>query len=138
MNIYLNFNGVCEEAMNFYSTATKGTIESLVRFGDTQVPSADSHKDKILHGVMLIHDTKVMFCDTGDGRQVSFGDNFSLSLDFKNENTMKEVFKALSKGGKITMPLQETFWGAIFGMCTDKYGVNWMFNHDVPKHANAD
>ena len=134
LNIYLFFNGNCEEVMNFYAAATNGTIESLVRFSDTKVDVDEVHKNMIMHGVMLINDVKIMFSDTSGNRDISQGKNFSLSLNYTDEKAMVKVFNALSKGGTITMPIQDTFWGAKFGMCTDKYGINWMFNHDKPKY----
>ena len=129
MNIYLFFNGNCEDAMKFYQNAAGGSIESLVRFSDTRMDIAEADKNKIMHGVMLINETKVMFSDAVDGGPVGFGDNFSLSMDFKDNNLMKTTFNRLSKGGRVTMPLQNTFWGAVHGRCTDKFGVNWMFHH---------
>ncbi len=133
LNVYLFFNGNCEEAMNFYKDCTNGNIVSLQRFGDTPMPCDESQKNKVMHAIMDIHGSTVMFSDSDSKRQINFGDNFSLALDFKNEDAISTCFTALSKGGKITMPLQDTFWGAMFGMCTDKFGVNWMFNFDKPK-----
>ena len=133
MNAYLMFNGNCEEAMNFYAEATNGTIESLVRYSDTQMPCSEEYKNKIMHGIMLINGTKVMFSDASENRAIQFGDNFSLALDFQGEATMHVLFKGPSAGGIVTMPIQNTFWGAQFGMCKDKFGVSWMFNYDQSK-----
>jgi len=134
MNIYLNFNGNCEEAMNFYKDATDGTIETIQRFGDANMPTSEVYKDKVLHGIMHINGGIVMFSDAMEQRNVTFGNNFSIALDFDNDGNMQRVYDALSgNGGSVTMPLQVTFWGAKFGMCVDKFGVNWMFNHDLPK-----
>ena len=133
LNVYLYFNGNCEEAMNFYQNATGGTIDTLQRYGDNPMGASIAHKDKVLHAVMTIYGTTVMFSDSNEQRNVNFGDNFSLALDFKTDESITNAFTALSAGGTITMPLQDTFWGAKFGMCTDKFGVNWMFNFDKPK-----
>jgi PhnB protein len=56
-----------------------------------------------------------------------------MSLNFEDPQLMEKTFKNLSEGGKVTMQLQDTFWGAKFGMLTDKFGFNWMFNHDYKK-----
>ena len=133
LNIYLFFNGNCEEAMNFYKDATGGTIDSMQRFGDTPMPSADEVKNKIMHAVMTINGATVMFSDESGKSERTFGNNFSIALDYKDPEAMKVAYDKLSAGGVATMPLQDTFWGATFGMCTDKFGVNWMFNHDKPK-----
>jgi PhnB protein len=131
--LYLFFNGNCEEAMNFYKDATGGSIDSLQRFGDTPMPCDDDQKNKVMHAVMSMCGSKVMFSDTDGKRQLTMGDNFSISLDFTDPEAQKASYEALSAGGVATMPLQDTFWGATFGMCTDRFGINWMFNHDKPK-----
>ncbi len=133
LNIYLNFNGTSEEAMNFYKDATNGSIETLMRFSDTQMPASEAMKNKVMHGIMHIHGQKVMFSDGGEEHPVHVGNNFSMALDFNNEEDMTREYNALAAGGVVTMPLQDTFWGAKFGMCTDKFGVNWMFNFDKPQ-----
>jgi PhnB protein len=61
------------------------------------------------------------------------GTNLSLSLNFKSVEDIDKTFAALSDSATVTMPLQDTFWGARFGMLTDKFGINWMFNHDIKK-----
>jgi PhnB protein len=128
---YLFFNGNCEEAMNFYATAvSNSSIQYMQRYGEADMPVDDAYKNKVMHGVMTIHGTTVMVSDTNEKNQVTIGNNFSLSIDFKEEGEMEAIFNALGDGGKVTMPLQDTFWGARFGMCTDKFDVNWMFNHD--------
>ena len=131
--VYLFFNGNCEEAMNFYAEATGGKMLHKQHFGDAQMPTSEAYKGKVLHAAMDIMGSTVMFSDSSEERNATFGDNFSLSLDFKHDGDMHRIFEALSTGGTVTMPLQDTFWGAVFGMCTDKFGVNWMFNHDKPK-----
>ena len=133
LNIYLYYNGNCEDAMEFYKNATGATIDTIQRYGDAPIGTGDSYKDKILHAVMTIYGTKVMCSDANETRHVTFGDNFSIALDFTSDEDIATAFEALSAGGNITMPLQDTFWGAKFGMCYDKYGVNWMFNFDKPK-----
>ncbi|HEV2831803.1 MAG TPA: VOC family protein, partial [Hanamia sp.] len=73
------------------------------------------------------------FSDSGNNDEVTSGTNLSLSLNFNVLEEMEKTFEALSQGGNITMPLQDTFWGARFGMLTDKFGFHWMFNHDLKK-----
>ena len=132
--IYLYFNGNCEEAINFYKDTLHGTIESTQRFGDAPgMEVSESHKNKILHSVLDLLGMHVMCSDCSEKNKVTFGDNFAIALDFTSDDTIREAFNGLSAGGKITMPLQDMFWGATFGMCTDKFGINWMFNFDKPK-----
>jgi len=119
--------------MNFYASATGGAIISIQRYGDAPMPGNEAHKDKVLHGLMHINGATVMFSDSGSNGDVSIGNNFSMALDFKDEAQMQQAFDALCAGGAVTMPLQDTFWGARFGMCKDKFSINWMFNMDKPK-----
>ncbi|RYF96361.1 MAG: VOC family protein [Chitinophagaceae bacterium] len=131
--LYLMFNGNCEEAMNFYKDALGATVTELQRYGETPVGSSESYKDKIMHGIMNIMGFTVMFSDADEKRNVQFGDNFSIALTFKSDGELNRAFDALATGGIVTMAVQDTFWGATFGMCTDKFGVNWMVNYDKPK-----
>jgi PhnB protein len=75
----------------------------------------------------------LMVSDSMPGQPVTGGTNMSLSLNFDSVADIERVFGALSEGANITMPLQDTFWGARFGMLTDRFGINWMFNHDYQK-----
>jgi PhnB protein len=127
--VYLFFNGNCEEAINFYAAALGGTIESIQRYADNPIPGVEVDGNKVMHAVLQADGFKLMFSDTND-KPVTFGTNYSISLDFSTEESIQRVFDNISAGGQVTMPLQDTFWGAKFGMCIDNFGVNWMFNHD--------
>ena len=131
--IYLMFNGNCEEAINYYKEHLGGNVVQMQRYGETPEATSVSYKDKIMHGIMDLQGLTVMFSDAMEERNVTFGDNFSIALDFKSNGDLNRAFDALSTGGRVTMAVQDTFWGATFGMCTDKFGINWMFNYDKPK-----
>jgi PhnB protein len=134
LNVYLFFNGNCEEAMNFYKEHLGGTIQSMMRYSDSPMQTSEAYRNKIMHGVMEIMGATVMFSDADEKRNVNVGDNFSISLNFKHDGDMQRTFDSLAgNGGTPTMPLQDTFWGARFGMCVDKFGINWMFNHEKGK-----
>jgi PhnB protein len=90
-------------------------------------------KDKILHAVFESGELKFMVSDCPPGVSVNSGNQVSLSLNFTDAELIEATFAALADGGNITMPMQDTFWGARFGMTTDKFGVHWMFNHDQEK-----
>lgn len=131
---YLNFNGNAAEALEFYSKALEGSVAFSQTFGDSPMPVAEDQKNRIMHATFKAGDLVFMCSDTNDQMgQVSAGTNVSLSLNFSDVERMDKIFHALSEGGNITMPLQDTFWGARFGMITDKYGFHWMFNHDFKK-----
>ena len=137
VNAYLNFNGNCEEAFDFYKSVFGGEFAFLGRFNEMPpqdgMPSlSEIEGNRIMHVTLPIGgDTMLMGSDTlpfsGD---VHFGNNISLSINASSREEADTVFNKLMAGGKVTMPLAETFWGAYFGMCTDRFGVNWMMNYD--------
>ncbi|MGV3504777.1 MAG: VOC family protein [Adhaeribacter sp.] len=134
LNPYLNFNGNTEEAFNFYKSVFGGEFLTLQRFKDTpggdQVAEAD--RDKIMHVALPIGQNILMATDALEsmGQHLKAGNNYSLSLDAASEAEANQLFQALSAGGKVDMPLEKTFWGAYFGMLTDRFGIQWMVNYD--------
>ncbi|MEJ7611628.1 MAG: VOC family protein [Ferruginibacter sp.] len=127
---YLNFNGNAKEALDFYAGALGGEVVQMQTFGGANMAQDESMKDKILHAVFEAGELKFMVSDCPPGVSVKEGDQVSLSLNFPDLESIEKTFAALSGGGTVTMPMQDTFWGARFGMAKDKYGVHWMFNHD--------
>jgi PhnB protein len=128
---YLTFNGNCEDAMNFYKKCLDGEIIGLQYFEAAQgMPVPESHKKKVMHSTLKFGNSTLMASDTMPDNSYAIGSNVSLSVDEKDFEKVQKSFNALAEGGKVTMPLQETFWGARFGMLTDKYGFRWMFNCD--------
>jgi PhnB protein len=130
---YLNFRGNCEEALNFYKEALSGEIVQLGRYGESPMKSPEEFKDKIIHARLQFGDALIMASDVVNDYPVNPGDNISLSVECDNDQQLEEVFSKIAAGGKITMPLQEQFWGAKFGMLTDKFGIHWMFNCEKKK-----
>ena len=135
VNPYLNFNGNTEEAFNFYKSVFGGEFAMVQRFKDTpecgNIPEADANK--IMHiALPLVNGTVLMATDALEsmGQKLNAGNNFSLSLSTSSEQEATELFNKLAVGGKIDMPLQKTFWGAFFGMCTDQFGIQWMVSYD--------
>ena len=137
VSTYLNFSRNTEEAFNFYKSVFGGDFTGgVARLGDVP-PSAGgpslSEEDKklIMHiELPLLGDHVLMGTDAPEsmGFNVNFGNNIHINLEPDTKAETKKLFGALSAGGKITMELQDMFWGAYFGSCTDKYGVQWMFN----------
>ena len=134
INAYLNFNGNCEEAFNFYASIFGNESPTFDRFANT--PNAedlpDSEKNKIMHASLPIgQDNILMGSDVFQPMgKVVFGTNFNLSLQPESEDETIRLFNALSADGEVTLPLEKTFWNATFGMCTDKFGIQWMVNYD--------
>lgn len=137
INVYLTFNGNCLEAFEFYKSVFGGEYAYIGKFGEMppdenyQVPESD--KNRIMHvSLPISKETILMGSDTSSySGDAVFGNNFSVSINTESKDEADRLFNSLSEGGKITMPLAETFWGAYFGMFTDKFGINWMVNHDI-------
>ena len=131
---YLTFNGNAVEALAFYSKALTGNVTFQQTYAEAKMETHNDYKDKIMHAIFKAGDLIFMVSDdVQPGQPVSGGTNLSLSLNFNEQSEFEKTFAALSEGGKVTMELQDTFWGAKFGMLTDKFGFNWMFNHDYKK-----
>jgi len=135
---YIMFNGNCEEALNFYVKCFNGTIENLMRFENSPAEAMAKDKQQVLHAHFRAKDLFFMASDNGsNGATEVDGGKVHLSIDFDNAEEQQVTFATLAEGGRVTMPLADTFWGATFGMLTDKFGINWMFNYDKPKPEGA-
>lgn len=134
---YLNFNGNTEEAFNFYKSVFGGEFKMIQRFADIpggdQMPEAD--RNKIMHICLPIGHTDLMATDAleSQGHQVVEGNNVSLSINTDTKEEADHLFNALSAGGVVEMAIQDTFWGAYFGMFADRFGIRWMVNYDYPQ-----
>ena len=101
------------------------------------MPGMEEVKDKIMHATFVAGALQFMVSDCPPKVNVTPGSNISLSLNFPDLDSIEATFAALAEGGKVTMPLADTFWNARFGMLQDKFGINWMFNHDkAPKNKD--
>jgi len=134
LTAYLAFNGNAEEAFNFYKDALGGEFTNIQRFGDTPQGEqmSDADKKKIIHvtlkgpnGIVLMGNDHMEFMGPFNA-----GNNISLSLHPDSEDLANTLFNNLSAGGTVTMPLEKVFWGAYFGMFVDKFGIQWMVNHE--------
>lgn len=132
-SIYITFNGRCEEAINYYEKHLGGKVIKMQRYGEAPVTASETWKDKVMHAVMDLQGLTIMFSDGTEGHEGNIGTNISIALDFDSEEQLEKAYNEMSDGGMVTMALQDTFWGARFGMCTDKFGMNWMFNYDKPE-----
>lgn len=127
---YIHFAGNAEEALNFYKEVLGGEIIAINRYGDSPMPVDEDYKQKIIHARLQFAGNLLMISDTFKGNPVHTNGNIQLSVEIPDKVQMEKVFNDLSAGGKVVMPLQEQFWGALFGMLEDKFGVSWMFNHE--------
>lgn len=135
---YLNFPGNTEEAFNFYKTVfgTDFLGEGIQRFGDITPPDgmpplSEEDKKLIIHVELPILGGHILMATDAPksmGFTIEYGNNMHINIEPETRRETKKLFEALSAGGKITMDLQDMFWGSYFGSCTDKYGINWMFS----------
>lgn len=141
INSYLTFNGNTEEAFNFYKSVFGGEFTYIGKFKDMPAdencpPPSEEEGNLIMHvSLPISKETILMGSDaTSFSGSVIFGTNFSVSINADSKEEADKLFTGLSAGGKVTMPMESTFWGAYFGMFTDKFGINWMVNFDeVPQ-----
>lgn len=138
VNPYLTFNGECEAAFNHYKSVFGGEFPYIGRFKDMpseqEIPEAEGNL--IMHvSLPISSETILMGSDTSEtfGQTVQRGTNVAISINTESEEEATRFFNGLSEGGQITMPLEKTFWGALFGMFTDRFGINWMVNYDYEK-----
>jgi PhnB protein len=129
LNPYLKFNGNAEEALAFYRDAIGGELQ-LMRFAGT--PAEDSvppeWTNKVLHGALVSPAGIIMATDSTTDRASNAGDNFSIAIQTKSETDALAAFSKLAQGGSVTIPFQNMFWNAKFGMLVDKFGIGWMVN----------
>lgn len=135
---YLGFNGCCEEALNFYARVLGGQVGHVMRFADAPFPCPPDKTGWVMHtdfraGPVYFMASDMMAEACGPSGETGAVSNVSLSFDLESAEEQERVFHALAEGGKVTMALQNTFWGARFGTLTDKFGIQWMFNFDLPK-----
>jgi len=135
LNPYLNFNGNTEEAFNFYKSIFGGEFALVQRFKNT--PEADKippqDQNKIMHIALPIGKGNILMATDAlesMGQKLKPGNNFHLSFSADSEVETEKLFKGLSSDGQVMVPLSKQFWGAYFGMCTDKFGVQWMVSYD--------
>ena len=137
INSYLTFNGNCREAMTYYKECLGGEL-ILQTVGESpiaeQMPA--QMKERILHSMLTSESIVIMGSDMAPETGLIKGNAVSLMLHFSNEEETRRMYTNLSKGGNATHPLEVTFWGALFGNLTDKFGNQWMLNFDITQHLN--
>lgn len=130
LTAYLAFPGTCEEALNFYKSVMGGEIGEKNLYDGSPMESAES-KGKIMHTDYKFGAENMIMAADSIGFPVAKESNITLALGFEDTAETERVFNGLSAGGTVTMALQDTFWGARFGMFTDKFGINWMVNCEL-------
>ena len=136
INPHINFNGNAEEAFNFYKSVFGGEFEKIIRFKDMsspEYPVTENEANKIMHIALHIGKNLLMANDVPEsmGRTNENENRSKIAITAESKEEADKLFNGLSAGGNVFMPMDNTFWGAYFGMFTDKFGVGWMVNFDV-------
>ena len=135
---YLTFEGNAVEALAFYAQALGGQVIYSPNFSQSDLSEQlpEDWKDPVMHAAYQSGDLQLMVSDTQDAAtKVHSGDQVQLALNFSTEEEIDAMYTRLAKDGQVTMALAKTFWGAKFGMLTDKFGIKWMLNFDYTDAA---
>jgi len=134
LNVYLNYNGNCAEAIEFYKKVFGGDVSNVMSYGDMPDLPSDSPeniKNMIMHAEFKAEDVEFMMSDVPPEFAVTAGCNTHLNVTLDNADEQVRIFHQLAEGGRITMPLADRFWGMHFGSVEDKYGISWMLNRPL-------
>jgi PhnB protein len=131
---YLSFNGTASQAIEHYTRTLGAEVEGLMRYAEMPADvgmCAPEDKDRVMHAALRLGAAKLMLSDVPRTDPVPPDSNVSVCLDFDDIAQMQRSFAALADGGTILMNIHDSFWGAKFGVLTDKLGIRWMFigNH---------
>ena len=138
INPYLTFKNNCEEAFEFYRSVFGREFQGpgIMRMGDMpggEHPMPDEAKNLVMHVALPIGEGTILMgsdAPEGFGPPLNIGNNISVAIKTDSVEESDRLFNGLSQGGSVTMPMADAPWGAYFGMFTDKFGINWMINHD--------
>ena len=134
LSTYLFFDGNCREAFEHYRSVFGGEFLMVQTYADappdTDVPEAE--RDWIMHVSLPVGSAVLMGGDSCSsfGPPLAAGENFAVSVNAESRERSDELFAGLSEGGAVKTPMQDMFWGAYFGMCRDRFGINWMIIHE--------
>jgi PhnB protein len=134
---YINLAGNAEEAMDFYQEVFGGEIE-ILRWSEVppnpKMPVSDDWQNKIMHGSLTIReDVAIYLADSVVEGEATYGNNVFLHVEFDSEEELRRTYEALSAGGRVNMPVDKMFWGAVYGDLIDKFGVGWGLHYQLPE-----
>ena len=133
VEVYIYFNGNCREAVGFYADAFQTPPQRLLTYGEAapnlSYPLPKEAESRILHTLLVINGSKVMFSDCTPDMEYIAGNNMSVMLNFKDTEELKAVFARLRQGGEVYMEPQETFFSKCYAFLSDKFGILWQFTY---------
>jgi PhnB protein len=137
LELFINFDGNCREAVEFYAKVFKSDIGEIMTYGEAPpdsghaMPEAD--RDRIMYAGIPIGGMVVMFMDMPSNSPVTVGDNINPTISLNDKDEITRIFSELKEGGEVFADLQKTFYSEWYGMVKDKYGVIWHILHYVQK-----
>ncbi|SDO18951.1 VOC family protein [Alkalicoccus daliensis] len=134
INVYLNFNGNCRQAVEFYADVFDTEAPHIMTFGDmppdNDYPLPEKAKELVMHTQMLLQGTRIMFSDVLPHMKHTEGNNISLAVVLNDESELRRLYGRLAEEGKVQMELQETSWSSCYASLTDKFGIEWQLNYE--------
>lgn len=131
---YINFNGNCREAVEFYAGVFGTEKPKIMLFGDMPpddgYPLTEATKNLVMHTEIKVMGSTIMFSDVPPDMPFAAGNNISLVLRSDDMDGLKAIFNQLKEGGNVMMDLQETFWSKCYGFVIDKFGIGWQLSYD--------
>ncbi|MCL2037515.1 VOC family protein [Candidatus Saccharibacteria bacterium] len=137
LELFLNFDGNCREAVEFYAKVFKSSVNNLMTYAeappDPNYPLKEEDKDRIMYAGVPVGDMTVMFMDMPSGTPVVSGNNISPTVSTADKAEIQRLFDELKEGGEVHMEPQKAFFSELYAMVKDKYGVIWQILHYVPR-----
>jgi len=136
LELFINFDGNCREAVEFYAKVFKSSVNNLMTYGeappDPNNALAEADLNRIVYAGIPIGDMVVMFMDMPSGMPLAIGNNINPTISTDDKEEVTRLFNELKDGGEVFAELQEAFFSELYGMVKDKYGVIWQILHYVP------
>ena len=131
MNVYVNFDGTCAEAFRYYDRHLGGKVVMMMTHGESpdQAHVNPDWKDAVLHARITIGDTLLLGADIPGAEPMR---SAYLTLGVGSDSDAERIYSALAEGGRVLMPMEETFFASRFGQVQDRFGINWMIIHERP------
>lgn len=137
LDLFINFNGNCREAAEFYAKVFQVEVGNLMTYGDTppdpNYPVAEADKDKIMYAEIPLGGMTLMLMDMPSGSPTTIGDNITPTFSTDDKDEVTRFFNELKEGGVVLMELQKAFFSEWYGMVKDQFGVTWQILHDAPQ-----
>lgn len=134
---YINFNGNCREAVDFYAGVFNAGQPRFMFYGDMPpeegFPLTEATRNLVLHVNLQIAGSTVMFSDVPPGLPFVMGNNISLVINSNDTDLLKSLYEKLQDGGSVGMELKETFWSRLYGFVTDRFGIGWQLTYYEPE-----